>query len=222
MVAWCDNGMVDGKFTLGLVSTIVHLKENFNLHSFARVKGNQIARQRQEIFAHWEKEGSDWLLWVDSDVVVATDKLDILMQYAHKDLVKVISGIYFIPGSGIDTVLPEPTPAVFKENELGMPVAIHPLPKNELIEIDHAGFGFVLMHKSIISKIKEVSGNKSVFAETLREDMPFVGEDINFFINLKKAGFQAYAHTGALIEHMKIFPVDINYYNAYWGKDNTK
>jgi GT2 family glycosyltransferase len=219
MVAWCDGGRVDGKFTLGLVAAMMHLKQKFNLRSFARVCGNQIARQRHEVFLEWEKEGSEWLLWVDSDVVFSTESLDILMQYAHKDLVKVISGVYFILEAKTDASLPAPTPAIFKEDELKRPITIHPLPNNELIEIDHAGFGFLLMHKSIIEKIKSVSPGSSVFDETLREDLPFIGEDIKFFMNLKKAGIQSYAHTGALAEHMKIFAVDNTYYNAFWGKD---
>ena len=219
MVAWCDGGRVDGKFTLGLVATMMHLKQKFNLRSFARVCGNQIARQRHEIFLEWEQEGSDWLLWIDSDIVFNTESLDILMQYAHKDLIKVISGIYFIIAPKTSGSLQEPTPAIFKQDDLERPISIHPLPKNELIEIDHAGFGFLLMHKSIIEQMKKVVLGNSVFNETLRQDMPFIGEDIKFFMNLKKAGIQAYAHTGALAEHMKIFAVDIDYYNAFWGKE---
>ena len=221
MVCWPDNGMVDGNFTLSLVTAIIHLRDKFNLQFFARSKGNQIARQRNELFLKWEEEKTDWLLWIDSDIVFTTDSLDILLQYAHKDLVKVISGVYFIPNLDDTAPVPNPKPAIFEEGKF--PRAIHPLPQNKLIEIDYAGFGFLLMHKSIINKIKEVANNESVFAETLRNDTPFIGEDIKFFMNLKKAGIQAYAHTGALSQHMKIFPVDINYYNAFYGakQDNN-
>ena len=215
-VCWPDNGMVDGNFALSLVTAVVHLKENFEIH-LARSKGNQIARQRNELFLKWEEQKTDWLLWIDSDVVFTLDSLNILLQYAHKDIAKVISGVYFIPNLDGLAPLATPTPAIFNNSELNFPKSIHPLPINKLIEIDYAGFGFLLMHKSIIDNIKTVAGNESVFAETLESDKFFIGEDIKFFTNLKKAGIQAYAHTGALAQHMKIFSIDINYYNAFWG-----
>jgi hypothetical protein len=37
-----------------------------------------------------------------------------------------------------------------------------------------------------------------------------------FFRNLKKAGVDVYAHTGAVVKHMKRFAYDENYYALYW------
>ena len=37
-----------------------------------------------------------------------------------------------------------------------------------------------------------------------------------FFRKLKKAGIKIYAHTGAVVQHMKRFSFDVNYYNVYW------
>ncbi len=59
---------------------------------------------------------------------------------------------------------------------------ISPLPDNEVIKIDNAGFGFVLMHKSIVPKIREANPGKGMFMETGDgEDDHFIGEDIIFF-----------------------------------------
>ena len=44
-IAWCDNGMVDGKFMQGVTDVI--LKSGINFSSTLRSQGNQIARQRQ-------------------------------------------------------------------------------------------------------------------------------------------------------------------------------
>jgi len=93
---------------------------------------------------------------------------------------------------------------------------LNPIPVNELKEVDAFGFGLVLMHRSIISKLRDVCGNQSPFAESLPWDDVFISEDISFCINLKKAGIQAFAHTGAVVEHVKRFSLDINYYNTFW------
>ena len=48
----------------------------------------------------------------------------------------------------------------------------------------------------------------------------FIGEDIIFFKLLKETGVKLYAHTGALVTHMKTFPFDISYYALFWTAYN--
>jgi hypothetical protein len=45
----------------------------------------------------------------------------------------------------------------------------------------------------------------------------FIGEDIIFFNRLKEAGVQAYAHTGAIVTHMKTIQYDLDYYALFWS-----
>ena len=69
-IAWCDNGNVDGKFMQGV--TDVLLKSDIKFETSIRSQGNQIARQREKVIRYWyENNNSDWLLWVDSDVVIS-------------------------------------------------------------------------------------------------------------------------------------------------------
>ena len=112
----------------------------------------------------------------------------------------------------------QPFPALFKEgsNKHELQI-IHPLPQNELIKVDSAGFGFLLMHKSIVPKLREVSPNYSLFAEEEGVGDKYISEDIVFFRKLKATGIDLYAHTGAVVQHMKRFSLDINYYNLYWN-----
>jgi hypothetical protein len=71
-IAWCDNGMVDGKFMQGVTDVI--LKSGLKFESTLRSQGNQIARQRETIIHYWyEQNKADWLLWVDSDVVISPE-----------------------------------------------------------------------------------------------------------------------------------------------------
>jgi hypothetical protein len=39
---------------------------------------------------------------------------------------------------------------------------------------------------------------------------------------MKKAGIQLYAHTGALVKHMKRFSLDFGYYALYWSMEHLK
>lgn len=222
-IAWCDNGMVDGKFAEGMVALGLQAPAN-NLvisHS-ARVAGNQIGRQRQALFDHWADQiKTDWILWVDSDIVVDIHKVVELFEAAHPIDRPIVSGVYFISKQAEGT-LGNPFPALFTEvNETSIR-HVHPLPQDELIKIDSAGLGFVLMHKSIIPKLREAFPNQSLFAEVENLGDRFIGEDIVFFQKVKKAGIPVYAWTGALVQHMKRFSFDMDYYAMYWTMERLK
>ena len=218
-LAWCDGGMVDGRFMDGLLlATMNAPKIGMNIVNKIRVNGNQIGRQRQVLFDNWaDVTKTDWLLWIDSDIVVTPDSLKLVWDSADKVSRPVVSGTYFVSKEN-ERSLMQPFPALFKEgsNKHELQI-IHPLPKNELIKVDSAGFGFLLMHKSIIPKLREVSPNYSLFAEEEGVGDKYISEDIVFFRKLKATGIDLYAHTGAVVQHMKRFSFDINYYNLYWN-----
>jgi len=218
-LAWCDGGMVDGRFMDGLLlATMNAPKIGMNIVNKIRVNGNQIGRQRQVLFDNWaDVTKTDWLLWIDSDIVVTPDSLKLVWDSADKVSRPVVSGTYFVSKEN-ERSLMQPFPALFKEGSTKHELQIiHPLPKNELIKVDSAGFGFLLMHKSIVSKMREISPDYSLFAEEEGIGDKYISEDIVFFRKLKATGVDVYAHTGALVQHMKRFSFDINYYNLYWN-----
>jgi hypothetical protein len=61
-----------------------------------------------------------------------------------------------------------------------------------------------------------------MFAEQEGIGDEYVGEDIVFFRKLKEAGVPLYAHTGALVRHMKRFSLDVDYYGLYWSWQTLK
>ena len=215
-VIWCDNGNTDGKFTEGLVYSIITGEVPF--HNAIRVQGNQIARQRQSAFEMWNKVGTDWALWVDSDIVLTKEVVKILWDTADKIARPVVSGVYFI-SKQMENSLMQPMPAIFDEGENEFEIKHkHPLPRNQVIKVDHAGLGLVLMHKSVIKALHDKHGaGDFLFAENNASGEQFIGEDITFFRKVKAAGVPVHANTSALVKHMKRFAFDDNYYNLYWA-----
>ena len=96
------------------------------------------------------------------------------------------------------------------------------MPENQVIKIDSSGMGFVLMHRSIILPLRKKFPDQSIFAEQNGIGKDFVGEDISFFRKVKEAGIPVYAHTGAIAKHVKRFPLDANYYSAYWNSQKPE
>ena len=217
-IGWCDGGMVDGKFTQGLMYTILEApKQGINVTQAVRVHGNQIGRQRQALFDGWADQlDTDWLLWVDSDIVLTIDLLKKLWEAANKVIKPVVSGIYFISKQDEGT-LTYPLPQIFNDVDEFTIKHIHPLPDNEIIQIDCAGMGLVLMHRSVVDKLREKFPGESMFAEKEAPGDKYVSEDVVFFRKLKAAGVPVYAHTGARAKHMKRFDFDDRYYALWWN-----
>lgn len=224
-IGWCDNGLTDGKFTEGLMAAVIAGPGNgMPIHTSIRVQGNQIGRQRQVLFDHWaDKVKTDWLLWVDSDIVLTLDAMAKLWKTADKIVRPVVSGVYFISKENEGTLM-RPFPALFNNVSEYQIQYLHPLPENEVVKVDQAGFGLTLMHKSIIPKMREKFPNQSFFTEQAgsAEDDHFVGEDIIFFRKMKESGVDLHAHTGALVKHMKRFSLDFDYYALYWTHQQLK
>lgn len=231
-IGWCDNGMVDGKFTEGLTYTMLTgLGSGIPIASAIRISGNQIARQRQNLIDSWFDEvGTDWLLWLDSDVVLTQDILEKLWKNRRDsdgNLRLLLTGVYMVTQNGEQSLM-QPLPDLFldtgKDHVLQF---VHPLPQDELIEVDSAGFGLLLMHRSVVSLLRQTTTGP-LFYETMHSEETFLGEDIAFFRKAKAAGIKLTAHTGAIAKHMKRFPFDEQYYYAYWmlmamqEKDNAE
>jgi GT2 family glycosyltransferase len=170
------------------------------------------------LFDKWADDiKSDWLLWVDSDIVLTPTVFKTIWETADKLSKPVVTGVYFVSKENEQSLM-QPFPAIFNQgsndHEL---VIVHPLPDNQVVKVDSAGFGLTLMHKSIIDPIRAVEPDYSLFGEKEGLGNKYISEDIVFFRKLKKAGIPLYAHTGATVQHLKTFSFDQNYYNLYWN-----
>jgi len=216
-IAWCDNGMVDGKFMQGV--TDVLLKSGIKFESTLRSQGNQIARQREIVINYWyDQNKADWLLWVDSDVVISPEGFLKLWNQKDKDERPIMTGVYFTTDNPEEPLM-VPMPTIFNfivgdgdEGGFGL-TRVHPLPKDKLIQVSAAGMGYVLMHRSVVDRIRKELPDAQFFMEMGR-GAKFIGEDIYFFALCEKAGVPLWCDTSVTAPHMKRFSFDEHYYNA--------
>jgi hypothetical protein len=217
-IAWCDNGMVDGKFMQGVTDVMIH--SGVEVVTTLRSQGNQIARQRDKVINYWyEGNKADWILWVDSDVVISVDTFKLLWD--NKDVTDrpILTGVYFTTDQPEESLMtPMPTLFNFVESNGNVGITrVHPLPKNKLMQVGAAGMGYVLMHRSVVDRIRALLPDVPLFAD-IGHGKDFMGEDIYFFALCDKADIPVYAHTGATVPHMKRFSFDEHYYDAFVGQ----
>jgi len=218
IVCWCDNGTTDGKFTEGLVYSVI--TAGIPIRSAMRVQGNQIGRQRQNAFDYWmDHTDFPWILWVDSDIVLTEKALKLVWNECDPTTKPVVSGTYFVSKENEQSLM-TPYPALFSwTDDLHKIGYIHPLPANALVKVGAAGFGFVMMHRSAGDKMRAKFGKVPFFNETGVGEQ-FVSEDINFFRMMAQADVPLYAHTGAVVQHMKRFSFDLEFYKLFWNNQS--
>lgn len=187
-----------------------------------RVQGNQIGRQRQVAFDYWlDNTEFDWTLWVDSDIELTKPVLDALWATADPFDKPVVSGVYFISKENEQSKM-TPYPAVFNFTDDPNKISyVHPLPKNAIIRVGCAGFGLLLIHRSVGEAMRSHHAPRRVFFNETGEGEQFVSEDINFFRALYETRIPVYAHTGAVVKHMKRFSYDVEYYKLFWNNHES-
>lgn len=223
-LGWCDNGLTEGKFTEGLITIALSGSSiGFPIQSCLRVNGNQIARQRQQLLNFWyDNMKTDWLFWVDSDIVLNLDIWEKICTTADKEKHPIVSGVYFIAKEEKGS-LPVIMPCIFDDIDEFSIMYHHPLPDNQIIKVDCAGMGLVIMHRDVVTKLREKYGSESfLFEENKVAGEKFVGEDISFFRKCKDLKIPVYAHTGAIAKHIKRVSWDMEYYNLYWQNESKK
>jgi len=189
-------------------------QKNIFLNSCIRVKGNQIARQRQTLVDYWyDSVDSDWLFFIDSDININLEIFKKICDTADRKKYPIVSGVYFISKESKGS-LPIIMPCIFDDIDQNKIMYHHPLPENKVIKVDCAGMGLVIIHRDVITKLRKKYGkNNFLFAETALSGDDFVGEDIAFFRKCKEAKIPVYANTAAVAKHMKKVAWDLDYYN---------
>ena len=142
---------------------------------------------RNLIVEHALEIGYDYILWVDSDMILPKDTLLKLMAH-NKD---IVSGVYSYKVLHAENCVAKrfiPT-----EEDTYEDISIKEIREtNGLIEIDGIGFGCVLTKVSIFKDIE-----KPYFKYE-----PDMGEDIYFCRKAQKAGYKIYLDTSILAGHV--------------------
>jgi hypothetical protein len=222
-VAWCDNGFATGSFAEGLLSATV---VNKNISDFIRFKGVKISTQRQLMFDEWiYNRKSEWMLWIDSDIVVNDKIITDLFDSADENTYPVIGGMCFtFFGKDEDGyTVPQACFALKDEKDSGQILA--KIPENildlpEIIEVHATGFGLLLVHRSVGEKLIEDNGFEHIFNEIHFNHVHdgYIGEDTVFCGYVKQSGFPIHVNTRVVPKHDKLIELDEKYHELFFNR----
>ena len=150
----------------------------------ATVMGYGVDAGRNILSEHAIDNGYDYVLWVDSDMIIPKDALVKLLS-CDKD---IITGLY-----SYKVLLRNEVVCLKKVGDkYGNYKADEITKLHEPIEVDAFGFGCCLMKVSVL---KEAEKPRFVFS-------PELGEDIYFCEKIKKCGYTLYADPTVLCGHI--------------------
>ena len=149
----------------------------------------RITNGRNIIRDYMIKNNYDYLMFVDTDVILQPTALSKLMSN-RKDVVAGICLSTFNV-NGNHKVMPN---VFILDKEVSKPLMLNEVLSGKLMEISHAGFGCALMTRNVLEKI-----GFRYFENQM------AGEDIAFFTDAKQDGFGTFADTSVRCTHL-IFP----------------
>jgi hypothetical protein len=229
-VSWCHHGQVDAYFAHSMID-LIRIRGD-RIKNFHDVLGTGLLAKSRNILvdSFLENTEDDWLLLVDSDEYISVDAFDKLVSVADKDKHRIISGLCFSSTPASDgSLMPTPTPTIFIIDEKqGFLVPYLDYPKNSLVEIDSAGTGCLLIHRSVLEEMRKAysggTGEKWCWFQDGPVDdngvINWISEDIMFCRRVKGIGVQIFAHTGALFPHHKQYWLLESHYDSWYA--NTK
>ena len=214
----CDPGTVNGAFAYRLIQ--LAQARSARLGPFVRVKGSGLlSKQRNRVVKQFlDGTKSDWLLLIDSDEQLTLEAFDKLLETAHDKERPVVAGLVFA-GFGIEGApYPKPVPAIFQDAPEGS-LPLYKYDKDSVFEIDAAGTGCLLIHRSVLEKMRETAdanqGTDWCWFWDGPVDGNWIGEDLLFCRRIKALGFPIYVNTGAILPHQKSYWLDERHHQLW-------
>lgn len=220
-IAIPHDGTIDAQLTLDLVTLMRERRPRID--SLQLVHGTGLlARTRNIIVKNFlDDSNADWLLMLDSDETLSVEVFDLLVDSAHKDDRPVVAALVF--AQFFDNGVMRPVPAIYNFSPEGSMLPIDDYPKNALFQIDGAGTGCLLVHRSVLVAMREnANPNQGTdwcwFFDGALNGRWF-SEDLLFSRKVGALGFPIFCHSGAVLAHHKSFWLDDRHHDQ-WKSEN--
>jgi len=171
--------------------------------------GGLLSRGRNELVAGFmENTDAEWLLILDADEQLGLDAFDKLIDSVHDTDRPIMAGLYF--GAWPGEYYPTAMPLIFKsvpDSTSFLPIVDYPT--DQIIEVDSAGTGCLMVHRSVFEAFRAESTVHEGKNWCWFRDMPVNGdwfsEDHFFCARAKELGYTIHANTGVVLPHRKRF-----------------
>lgn len=200
-VAYAHPGTVRAEFADSLFGLLARYRVQSRI---CLGSGPRIATTRNKLVRHFlDDTSAEWLWMVDSDMTFAPDILTKLLSTNRK----VVGGLCFARNND-GTVYP----TLYRRGDSGFLYRMDSYRKDRLIEVEGTGAACLLIHREVLEKIGANHPEPYRWFEDTHDRGREIGEDVEFCLRAKAAGYPVAVHTGIKLGHVKSFVVTEEHY----------
>jgi hypothetical protein len=196
-IGWITSGSIYNDFAISIIE-ILHHRSDIIMQTPLSSKGSYISMNRHHLVEQFLGTDCDWLLMLDTDVIITTTDFDVLIEGADDETTPILSGKYFFyfPEEAVKYKVGAMTPEGWLES----------YPENSIVRgLSSVGCGYVLIHRKVFEKIRD--DNPGMISPWFWNGLDAksgveLSEDNNFFNQATKSGFPIALHTGASSRHL--------------------
>lgn len=149
----------------------------------------------------------DYLFWIDSDVIFTTkDVLQLLQQ--DKD---IVSGCYIMHNNTHYPIVQHMDDEFYLKNGhyqfMDRTQLTELATKNELVEVDYVGFGFMCVKKGVFETLSYPYFSPVHFNFGTNHISEYASEDVSWCIHVKEKGFKVFVDPTVVVAHQKLIPL---------------
>lgn len=204
----CDPGEVNAAWAYRIFQLCQSRGQR--LGPFIRIEGSGLLSKLRNrvVKAFLDNTDSDWLLMLDVDEQLTLEAFDLLVDTAHDKERPVVAGLYFGAFDKSKHLYPKPIPLIFQDVPEGF-LPLFNYDKNSIFQIDACGTGCMLIHRSVLEKMREMADPNQGPDWCWFWDGPingnWISEDLLFGRRIRQLGFPIYVNTGAILPHEKSY-----------------
>jgi hypothetical protein len=221
-IAFPHAGKVNTEFATNLIE--INRKRTDRIDSIVGI-GNisLLTRSRNVIVKNFlDETKAEWLLMMDTDQILSVEAFDKLINAANVTERPIVSALIFA-AFWTDNDELRAVPVIYQDTENG-PLPWDDYPDDQIVEIAAAGTGCLLIHRSILERIREEANENqgrdwAWFADGAINGRWF-SEDLLFSRRIRALGIKIHAHTGAILPHRKEFWLDDRHHKPYHIKNS--
>jgi hypothetical protein len=215
---------VNGDFAFRMVQ--LAQSRGSRLGPFVRIKGSGLLSKLRNrvVKAFLDSTTSDWLLLIDTDEQLTVQAFDQLINTAHDKERPVVSGLVFAAFNADQNLYPQPVPAIFQDAPEGF-LPLNKYDRNSIFEIEACGTGCLLIHRSVLEKMREMADPHQGTDWCWFWDGPlngiWISEDLLFSRRVRQLGFPIYVNTAAVLPHQKTYWLDEKHHIDWQLNENS-
>lgn len=188
-------GSVIFDFALSLAKLSAYYSDKYVLDGIQYASGCYLHDNRNRIVSNFLKTSSEWLLFIDTDIVFSVDIIDKLLDINSKHNALIVGGWY------MNMIQGKYLPMLYRKKEDVFTCILPSM--NQDFSVDAIGLGCVMIHREVFEKLDKQTGQSwFYFDET--EDKKLISEDIVFCLNARRQGYEIWVDSNLKLKHMKI------------------